>query len=100
MIREGIHYWVITNEKYSKIIIGRTSPEYFENYNGPAPLTQGDTLQKGQSKICPIDFFSKHDKNKFPYFLLKYQGFGNNDTDYFVHFCDDKCAVSGKIVVD
>ena len=99
MIREGIHYWVITNEKYPKIVIGSTSSEYTESHNGPAPLTQGDTLQKGQSKICPIDFFSKNDKNKFPYFLLKYQGFGNNDTDYFVQFCDDKGPVSGKIVV-
>ena len=97
--QDGQKYWNVTNLLCKKIVVGQTSKEYYdEKSNGIAPLTKGDTLTKGQSKIFAIDYFSKDDPGKFPYFLLKWQEFTNKEVDRFVHFCNSQCAVNGIIV--
>lgn len=104
-------YWKIINSGYEKIVIGTKISHFYEkNIDGGGMLsggriTEGDTLIKGQSKLYPIDFFSKESlyNKEFPNFVLAWENLDNPQRqtlcDYFVHFYDDHAplGVKGKI---
>ncbi len=104
--KDGKKYWGITNLLCEKVIVGTKSGYYYEPYMKTqmwhtGGIAEGDVLKKGESKIYPIDFFSKDSRysKEYPNFLIKWKDFNLKVEDYFVHFYDDKAplGVKGKI---